>query len=198
MYEIRRALGALTFIIFIAVVLACSQDGGGAAEDAASKDGDAVGSTMDGSAAKSDAVSSQPDPGAAPKVLGLDDWNGGSFVLVIDRRWRNEGSGGPSFPHDELDEEDYEPIEDGPRHSVKVGADGASVEVGEGPMKGERQQADESRIAYDLTGGVFAGGRFVVWKAEGGLEAELTIYGSGVPIVSSERGHIVDAGGNGM
>jgi hypothetical protein len=33
----------------------------------------------------------------------------------------------------------------------------------------------------------FAGGRFAVWPGQTSLQAELTIYGSGVPIVSSER-----------
>jgi len=32
--------------------------------------------------------------------------------------------------------------------------------------------------------------RFVVWSAKNGLQGELTIYGSGVYIISSERGSI--------
>jgi len=43
----------------------------------------------------------------------------------------------------------------------------------------------------NITKDTFAGGRFVVWAADVGLQAELTIYGSGVPIVSSERGPLV-------
>jgi hypothetical protein len=36
--------------------------------------------------------------------------------------------------------------------------------------------------------GTFAGGRLVIWSGTSGLQAELTLYGSGVPIFSSERG----------
>jgi hypothetical protein len=42
-----------------------------------------------------------------------------------------------------------------------------------------------------LTKNLFAGGRFVVWSSDGGFEAEYTVYGSGVPIISSERGPLV-------
>jgi hypothetical protein len=43
-------------------------------------------------------------------------------------------------------------------------------------------------LRYELTEGAFAGGRFVIGSVASGLEAELTLYGSGVPIASSERG----------
>ena len=44
---------------------------------------------------------------------------------------------------------------------------------------------------YDLDKGLFAGGRFFVWITEGQFEAEYTIYGSGVPIIRSERGYLL-------
>jgi len=53
------------------------------------------------------------------------------------------------------------------------------VEVSPPTIPGERR--------FDLQKGVFAGGRFVVRGDEG----EVTIYGSGVPIVSSERGKLI-------
>jgi hypothetical protein len=40
---------------------------------------------------------------------------------------------------------------------------------------------------FELDEGAFAGGRFVIR----GDEAELTMFGSGVPVVSSERGKLV-------
>jgi hypothetical protein len=39
----------------------------------------------------------------------------------------------------------------------------------------------------------FAGGRFWVWLKTVPLQAELTIYGSGVPIIKSERGILLPA-----
>ena len=41
---------------------------------------------------------------------------------------------------------------------------------------------------YDLDEGTFAGGRFVVWAGEKGLQAELTIFGSAVPLRYGGRG----------
>jgi len=43
-------------------------------------------------------------------------------------------------------------------------------------------------LRHDLTVGTVAGGRFRVWVGETGLQAERTLYGSGVPILLSERG----------
>jgi hypothetical protein len=56
-------------------------------------------------------------------------------------------------------------------------------------MKGVRSSPTEL-LLYNLNEGTFAGGRFVVWSGKNGLQGELTIYGSGVYIISSERGSI--------
>ncbi len=208
MSVIFRSSGYVALIWVAAVAFGCSSDDEAGRRDPPPVASDTTAPGADTSLSKSDAAPAQTDVeaqqgDAAPseadtstpaRTIRLDDWSGGSFVFVVDRAWQNPGAGGPGFPHDELDEEDYVPVEDGPRHDVVVSEDGARVELGETPMVGERHEAGASRIAYNLSEGLFAGGRFVVWEVEAGLEAELTIYGSGVPIVSSERGAIVDAG----
>jgi hypothetical protein len=55
-----------------------------------------------------------------------------------------------------------------------------------GALTGRRRDGIHP-ATYELTGGTMAGGRFVI----SGGRAELTIYGSGVPIVESERGTLV-------
>ena len=218
MRGILRSWVVVALVLAAAAVVGCSQDGQAVGADAASSQADAASSQADAASSQADTVAPVADTpeseadtprpeedaaqqeadAAVAESLGIDDWNGGSFVFVVNREWADEGPDGPAFPHDELDEEDYRPVDDGPRHAVEVSADGARVEVGENPMVGERKDAGATRIAYDLSEGLFAGGRFVVWETEEGLEAELTIYGSGRPIVQSERGRIVDAGADPM
>jgi hypothetical protein len=92
-----------------------------------------------------------------------------------------------------LGESVYQPVADGPTHHVTVSDRGSRVSIGARPLKGQRTTAFDSYLAYDLREGTFAGGRFVVWPGEHGPQAELTIYGSGRPIVRSERGALVPA-----
>ena len=211
MRVIVKSWAVVVLVLAAAAVVGCSQDGEAAGVDAATSKADAASSQADVASSQADnaapaADTPRPEEDAAraesdaavPKILGIDDWNGGTFVFAVDREWAEDSSDPPGFPHDELDEEDYRPVDDGPRHAVEVSDDGARVEVGETPMVGERNDAGATRISYDMSEGLFAGGRFVVWATEEGLEAELTIYGSGRPIVHSERGRIVDAGADPM
>jgi hypothetical protein len=111
----------------------------------------------------------------------------GEWILKVDRRW-NGTPGGVQFPTDPLDEADYLPVDDGATVRVVVSKGGDAVSVGDTPLKGARTTDADGTLRYDLGAGTFAGGRFVVWSGASSLQAELTIYGSGVPIVSSERG----------
>ena len=66
----------------------------------------------------------------------------------------------------------------------------AAIAIGAAPIKGSRISITADRIEYDLLEGTFAGGRFVIWEVGGSLQAELLIFGSGVPIVSGNRGSL--------
>jgi hypothetical protein len=117
----------------------------------------------------------------------LGGFSDGTWELSVDRAW-NASAGEAQFPTDELSEDDYEPVSDGPVLTIEVFDDGGKVAIGTNPIEGSLAAATAERIEYNLSEGTFAGGRFVVWEIGSGLQAELTIYGSGVPIVSSERG----------
>ena len=89
-----------------------------------------------------------------------------------------------------LPESAYDPIESGRTHIVTFSANLMQVELLE-TESGERlhgtlQDRTSDRIVYDLE--AFAGGAFIVWWEQPELEAELTLFGSGLPIVSSNRG----------
>ena len=111
----------------------------------------------------------------------------GEWVLQVDRKW-NGDAGSVQFPSDSLPEEAYEPLSDGAAYRVVFSNELGSVAVGDTPLSGAQVSDADGRREYDLTTGTFAGGRFIVWNGAAGLQAELTIYGSGVPIISSERG----------
>ena len=78
-------------------------------------------------------------------------------------------------------------------YDVSVSLQGAAVVIGADPLVGQRESASGTQLSYALAQGTFAGGRFVVWATEAGLQGELTLYGSGRPIVRSERGALVRA-----
>ena len=90
----------------------------------------------------------------------------------------------------ELPESAYDDIESAATHTVTFSADLETVEVvslEDGQrLLGTQQDRGAQRIAYDLD--AFAGGQFVVRFDEDELEAGITLFGSGVPIISSTRG----------
>ena len=113
--------------------------------------------------------------------------DGNDFVLEVDRI---SESPNVQFPMDDLQESDYEETNEGTQYNVAFSEDGQMVTIEPGSIRGQKtNDGDESKL-YELDEGVFAGGRFVVWINNDSFEAELTIYGSGVPIVISERGYL--------
>ncbi len=57
-------------------------------------------------------------------------------------------------------------------------------------IKGTVVSETADRIIFVLRDGTAAGGRLIVWRSGQALQGELTIYGSGVPIIQSERGSV--------
>ena len=97
-----------------------------------------------------------------------------------------------------LPEARYEPMENGPTYRVVISEQGNQVSI-EGTrgathfvQKGRRTSTPDEHSWYDLTD-AFAGGRFIVWQIATGLQGGLTLYGSGRPILFSERGALIKA-----
>jgi hypothetical protein len=116
----------------------------------------------------------------------------GPWRLEVDRRWQGDPAriGAPSM---ELMEGDYAPVTGVAAHAIVVSKRLREVSIGTAPWRGTIAQGSPGSLRYELSTGTFAGGRWIVWNTARGLEAELTLYGSGVPIVSSERGRLVRA-----
>ncbi|MDH5398425.1 MAG: hypothetical protein OEX02_09780 [Cyclobacteriaceae bacterium] len=114
--------------------------------------------------------------------------NGNSFILEVDRVLKDVHN--VQFPSDNLSEEDYVMTDDLVQYELAFSKDGQTVSVEPGSILGEKLIDGEKSVFYKLVEGVFAGGRIVIWKNDAGFEVEQTIYGSGVPIIKSERGSL--------
>jgi hypothetical protein len=123
--------------------------------------------------------------GGVPATFG-----GGTWEFQVDRHLASP-PGSATFPSDPLSEEDYVPVDGTSPYPVFVPESGSWVSIGDPAYHGTLAQGPEDKVTFQLSSGTFAGGRFVVWTGPLGLQAELTIYGSGVPIVSSQRGALV-------
>jgi hypothetical protein len=120
------------------------------------------------------------------RSLVLDD---GAWIFAVDRVVP-AGSIVVAVPDDPIPDSAYAPIAGG-AYLLDVSEGGRRVVVTtEPPLVAGLNQADEQRLMYRLVEGTFAGGRIVVWTSSSGLQAELTIYGSGVPVIRSERGSL--------
>jgi len=117
--------------------------------------------------------------------LANDEW-----LLRVNRRWNGDPTAvtSPSAP---LPQDDYEPVTDGPSYEILLGGNWRVALIGEERLQGELTTEPGEELTYDITTGTSAGGRLVIWADASGLQAELTMYGSGVPIVSSERGPLI-------
>jgi hypothetical protein len=123
--------------------------------------------------------------------------DGKSYTLEVDRISNNPDV---QFPSETLEESDYEQTDEGNRYHVSFSENAQTVTIAGEPTAGEiaaiigKMQTDEEDLRrYEIEEGLPAGGRFIVWVADNHFEAELTVYGSGIPIVRSERGRLVAA-----
>jgi hypothetical protein len=115
------------------------------------------------------------------------------FVMRVDRTFDRTAAQQPRLPSEELPSESFRP--ETPVDRWEVAIDGSKIvltSIGEHPTKVSRLEGKEVPSArseerrFDLDGAP-AGGRFLVR----GDSAELTLFGAGVPVVSSERGKLV-------
>jgi hypothetical protein len=120
----------------------------------------------------------------------LEALAGRSCTLTITHRWDRARSNVPQTPSGELRDEDFVAVAPRATYKVEFATDGTSVEVGERPMVGKLSEGSPARFRYTLGDGTFAGGRFTVRADDGTYRAELTIYGSGLPITQSKRGDL--------
>lgn len=130
----------------------------------------------------------------------LASFTTGTWYLKVDRAWDGT-TGAPQFPSDALDEAAYKAVSTPRVYRVVVSDGGQLVTLritdADTTLQAQRAKVTATVLQYDLpftglsAGGT--GGRFLVWSTANGLQAELTLYGSGVPITQSERGVLLSA-----
>lgn len=113
--------------------------------------------------------------------------NGNGFVFIVDRV---SSMSDVQFPSDNLQENQFTAINEYVLYDVTFSEAGDTVNIEPGEIKGIKTDGDKKSKHYELVEGVFAGGRFIVWKDSIGFQVERTIYGSGIPILKSERGKL--------
>ena len=113
-----------------------------------------------------------------------------SYILEVNRIAEHPDV---QFPFEQLQETDYEETDQGTKYEVSFSEIAQTITIVPGPIAG-RMEIDEANLRqYELYDGLFAGGRFNVWITNNHFEAEYTVYGSGVPIITSERGKLLPA-----
>jgi hypothetical protein len=111
-----------------------------------------------------------------------------TYSLTINRVAQNPEV---QFPADSLKESDYTVTDEEINYEITFSEGGQNIlieSLGNDSVSGERVNNGETSKRYELNDGLFAGGRFLIWIINGHFEAEYTVYGSGVPIIRSERG----------
>ena len=119
-----------------------------------------------------------------PNFLSL---KGNIFILEINRISELPNV---QFPSDQLEENEYVEISDGSEYEISFSDNLQIISIMPASISGTILEDTKDHKKYDLNIGLIAGGRFIVWITEEKFEAEYTVYGSGVPIIRSERGYL--------
>jgi hypothetical protein len=120
-------------------------------------------------------------------TVDFSSLNGGNYILKVDRISKSPDV---RFPNDSLNESYYTASDEGTRYEISFSEDGQSISIAPASVSGVKTNDSKVSKRYDLVQGVFAGGRFIIWTDNTSFQAEYTIYGSGVPIIKSERGKL--------
>lgn len=112
---------------------------------------------------------------------------GGEFVFEVTRSCYRPPA---ARPGDGLDERLYAANTNAIQYKVEFSSDGKTVNINTPKSLTGILASDAGNVRIYAVNS-FAGGRFVVSGTGTNCQAELTIYGSGVPIISSVRGRLV-------
>jgi hypothetical protein len=94
------------------------------------------------------------------------------------------------YPHDSIPDSNYKHLDTLKSYTVRFSSAKDSVFVG--TWKGVKSSTSAGIIHYNIIN-MMAGGYFALWYNTVPYQAELTMYGSGVPIVFSERGYLISS-----
>ena len=113
---------------------------------------------------------------------------GGNYTFQVTRIAEHPAV---QFPTDTLRADQYTIDSSGKKYEVLFFSDGNKISILSDSIVGQISYKSSQLIEYDLIQGLSAGGRFIAWSDGLVVKAELTVYGSGVPIKISERGNLI-------
>ncbi len=110
----------------------------------------------------------------------------GAYVLTVQEAWDRNREAPPSDPLK------YVPVTAKKEYSLVLTADQGEVTITHAdfaePVKGRRVKQEERAWTYRLKEGLMAGGDLFIRFEGPTTKAQLDVLGSGVPLISSERG----------
>ncbi|HEX7878467.1 MAG TPA: hypothetical protein VF720_03605 [Candidatus Eisenbacteria bacterium] len=116
----------------------------------------------------------------------------GEWRLLVDEQLAAPVTG---IPGDAIPDSAYRDEPAGPELRVRAGQGATRIEIVDERLVGElTRESTPTSLTYDLVQGTVAGGRFRAWTERDVVRAELTLYGSGVPVLSSRRGKLIKVG----
>ncbi len=86
----------------------------------------------------------------------------------------------------------YIDVEDGDEYTISFSSDRNNILIEPNNLSGVLESYENEKLEYNINDGYFAGGRFLVWVENNIFNAELTEYGSGVPIIASGKGFLTE------
>lgn len=126
---------------------------------------------------------------------------GATAYMTVDRQWDRAAEEHDQLdPHAELHDDGYRPVAgEGTRFQIEISEDGHTCELqrggdasrywSESRLTGRRDDSSAD-LCYEFEKGLVAGGRLVLRVRDGAIQGEVTLYGSGRPVVESERGPV--------
>lgn len=121
------------------------------------------------------------------ETLSFNQLNGNNFLFIIEKEI--DQSITDSFM---IDESLYMDVEDGDEYIITFSSDRRNISIEPNDLSGVLESSENEKLEYNINDGYFAGGRFLVWVENNIFNAELTEYGSGVPIIASGKGFLTE------
>jgi len=118
----------------------------------------------------------------------FEQLNGNSYLFLVEKEI--EQSITDSFI---IENSLYVDVEDGDEYTISFSSDRKNISIEPRGLSGILESEENEKLEYNIEDGYFAGGRFLVWIENNIFNAELTEYGSGVPIVASGKGPLTES-----
>ena len=93
-----------------------------------------------------------------------------------------------NLPHDIIPNDQYRLVKKPKVLSFQFSENRKEVKIPSLKVSGKLRKVDGNKRYYELTKGLFGGGSLTIEKNKSGLTATFTVFGSGVPVITSSRG----------